>query len=743
MACGPQRPSAGSMQETMNAFYELFKEGQAVVFCGAGTSRNSGLPIATELTDKIFLSLGFDSPTISHINSLGMPFESFIEVLSEAGNIDPLLKIFERGTPALFHKLLAGLAAANLVKIVITPNFDCLIERALGNIPFKLFHEEEQFPNINWFPDPHEPLQLIKLHGSVQDLNSMRITLKKVAALNLSGKRRKVIGDLFSQGSHKNIIFLGYSCSDLFDISPQIEYVHANKKPVWFIEHTTQSILQGKIVEITEKAEKNPFKSFSGSKRVFIDTNTLVQETYRHVLQKDCTSPIDKTGWETDVEAWSKLYNRDGLVKQLLSASIYLHVGLYRKAIDACQQALNSPSQFSDETRQMVCWTILGTAYFKISEYENALKFSKDALQLCKRLGKSDLQANLFLNVGNAYFGIGEYWKAIDYFRQASQILMQDPASSDLLCKSLENMGVAYRVVGEYDTAIESLEQSLTLAQETGDLYAETICLEAIGNVNGDRGKNWEAQYYLEQALEIALGLKNDAFLCSIRGNLGNAYVRSGEFEKGLNDCYIPALKLAIWTNNLPEISNWYGNIGRVYLIEQDYRLSRMYLHLALSVAERIKDKVNQANWSVNLGIAYRGLGETTNAMAFGKKAVDLFKEVLGNLHKDTLWAESELSISANEGESQGNNTNNNTSEYSFDLEDVIKRGLAGMSKQAIFESICINSEERIIRELYRKHIGDDSYLSERVVREGLEAALPSIWNKGIRELMKKFNIEE
>ena len=201
---------------------------QTVVFCGAGISRHSGLPLANELVRYVLEMLNVLKEQTETIINSNLPFEAFIETLREASDIDRILDIFHLGIPNTNHILLAKLAKAKYLKTICTTNFDQLIERALQSEglvkgeDFQVFYKEDDFSHIDWDDDK---IHLIKIHGSVEDKDNMAVTLQQVAKQELSAQRMRVIEHIFSKGADQNVLVLGYSCSDVFDISPQIKAI--------------------------------------------------------------------------------------------------------------------------------------------------------------------------------------------------------------------------------------------------------------------------------------------------------------------------------------------------------------------------------------------------------------------------------------------------------------------------------------------------------------------------------------
>ena len=72
------------------------------IFCGAGISWNSGLPLADELKRSILHTLPMNAAQRDQIMSSDLPFEAFLETLSEIVDISRLIDIFDQGAPNVF-----------------------------------------------------------------------------------------------------------------------------------------------------------------------------------------------------------------------------------------------------------------------------------------------------------------------------------------------------------------------------------------------------------------------------------------------------------------------------------------------------------------------------------------------------------------------------------------------------------------------------------------------------------------
>jgi NAD-dependent SIR2 family protein deacetylase len=196
--------------------------GEIVVLCGAGISRESGLPIVNELVPFILRKLGASAEEEISLKKVRLPFESFIDTLAAETNISQLLNIYRGGTPNATHTLLAKLMKRGYLKTICSMNFDRLIETSLNNaglktnVDFDVVYRESEFDKIDLHSS--RPI-LIKLHGCISDERKLGVSIKHVANKISVESRSRIIKQLFSDGPHWGVLVLGYSCSDVFDVS--------------------------------------------------------------------------------------------------------------------------------------------------------------------------------------------------------------------------------------------------------------------------------------------------------------------------------------------------------------------------------------------------------------------------------------------------------------------------------------------------------------------------------------------
>lgn len=248
--------------ECLREIVESARLRRLAVLAGAGISRNppSSLPLANDLklyiVEKICsaaniarfygVRLGQEGDISKKIKSY--PLEAMIEHISRNHEIlSALAELFKTGSPNKNHNLIARLVQKGFLREVLTTNFDLLIEDALKNInsskgvKFNVYYAEKQFSEA--ILDSSLPT-IYKIHGSADDKDSMRITLSQVASQAMSESRVRILTHFFGSGSG-DILVLGYSLGDEFDINPALSTINS-KKRVFYVHHkpSTQEIAQ-------------------------------------------------------------------------------------------------------------------------------------------------------------------------------------------------------------------------------------------------------------------------------------------------------------------------------------------------------------------------------------------------------------------------------------------------------------------------------------------------------------------
>lgn len=655
--------------ETINEIISEINSGEVVIFCGAGISRDSGLPVVNQLVPYMLEKLEVSPEDLRFIldenNNSRIPFEAFMQGLQEGSKLDKIFDIYDQGEPNTNHLLLAKLIKAGKIKTIVTTNFDKLIEKALlmepkpfrENDDYDVVYKERDLENINW---SDKRIRIIKVHGSVHDKDSMAITLRLVASQELSKPRMTVIQQIFSSGNNTHVLVLGYSSSDVFDISPQILATSENHKKVFYVQHSYNF----KVEEIEKQPDKNPFKKFKGSQRIYLDTNLLVVNVWESIIGKPepYKAKNSGTGWKEYVDAWeAEAVEKNGeIFRHSIPGNILMRMGEAKKAIKYYDKALQISKECNDKYKEVLWLGNLGGIYAQIGRYDMALENYEQALQIAKDINDKHTEGTGIGNIGNIYRVQGKYRKAIENFEQALAIAQEVGdkrgeaiwfSSIGNACQSLGEYGKAienykqalqiaqligdkqnegnffgdigsiYADLGKPAKAIENFKQALEIAQEIGDKQKKGHWLGSLGGVYGNLGESGKAITILEQALAIAQEIDDKYNEGAWLGNLGLLHYRLGDYQKAIGN-YEQSLAIARQIGDKQVEGVRLGDIGTAYGNSGEYDKAIKNYELALKIAQEIEDKRSEGMWLGHLGKAYGVLNELPKAITYFEQAL-------------------------------------------------------------------------------------------------------------------------
>lgn len=234
------------------------REERLAILAGAGISRRapSNLPTAGEmmisilrrlLSPEVFLRsadlLNAERPG-RHSPKDFIRFESLVRTLaqySRDANLTFLNYLAESRSPNRNHYLLAGLIENG--HPVLTTNFDGLIETACVRRGFYPIVLAEEATFRKWSPGSDRP-SLFKLHGSFEvegrdSRGSLRASLDSIVRAGdtdvmLEESKLAVLSRIVA--SH-DLLVMGYSGADDFDILPALQRIHAPGRKIIWINH--------------------------------------------------------------------------------------------------------------------------------------------------------------------------------------------------------------------------------------------------------------------------------------------------------------------------------------------------------------------------------------------------------------------------------------------------------------------------------------------------------------------------
>lgn len=527
------------------------KSGKTAIFCGAGISFNSGLPIVPNLLTYIFQILGLNNSEADLLKNSSLPFESIMEIILRESTLDEIQEIFLQGQPNSNHTLLAKLANTGYINLICTTNFDLLIERAfeaeglIKNRNFKVYSSNDEFKNIDW---RSAEIKLIKIHGSASSKEEMALTMSNVAGLRFVKDRQVLIEKIFSKSYFENVIVFGYSCSDLFDISPVLESLKDNLSNTYFIEHRSDKEFI-KVDPLTQKIDKNPFQFFVSSKRVNVNTDLLIKSIWQGITDDPYHYTFyDQINWKSNISAWYlKSVDESGEgVKHHIASRLLYTIAAFNEAIEHYTKAIsiaaanNNVRAYSSEIGN------LGMAYNAIGNHIKAIEYLEKSIKLSKRMNIPGNIASQLQTLGNIMHFSGKNQASIKYHEEAIKYAEQHN-DEDCISSILGNISNAYNKLGRYEDAFDCLTRGLEISRKLGNKQTESSQLGILAfTVFCKEDIPLSLNYSLE-SLKIKKMIGDTRGECDIMINLFNIYNAMNLQNKAseiCNECLMLAGKI-------------------------------------------------------------------------------------------------------------------------------------------------------------------------------------------------------
>lgn len=586
------------IKQIISTIAKQIKRKETAIFCGAGISFNSGLPLVTNLTKYILNLFEINDIDAEKILQSNLPFEAFIQTLTDESSVDSILEIFSKGEPNTNHELIAELIKLGLVKTVFTTNFDTLIEKALNNIDFieginyQVFSTEKEFESINW---QNDVIKIIKIHGSISNKKEMAITLDLVAKRTINQQKSKVITSFFSSSVNINILVLGYSCSDLFDISPIIESLEENKSKIMFLEHSFYNS-KIRIDDINLKTFKNPFQKYEGQ-RIYINTDTFAEYLWKNLVSLNYELKKSTISWKKNIDKWlqeTSLYSLG--MKNHISARLFYNIGEYNLSIKIWEQGLIIAQKENNQIFFYAQLGNIGMALNAIGKFDEAKKCLEESVKACNETENIQGEISQLQALGNIYRNLREFNNSITVFNKAVELA--ELHELDSLCSSLGNLATVYNQIEDYDNAIKILQKGLSIALATGNKQSEGSMLTS----------------------------------------LGIAFFQKGDFDNAIN-LVMESIKVTKQIGDRQGECMSLHNLSNFCLQFEDYENCLRHSNLGLEIAKEIGIRPSEAAAHYNIGTSYFFKGEQIQAIYHLKKAVEIYINIFGEKHSHTISA--------------------------------------------------------------------------------------------------------
>ncbi len=543
------------------------------VFCGAGVSLSSGIPTVGQIDESgavqdgiqtyLMRELGFSTDEMKKFLGI-IPFEAFLQVLLD--NHLPLTtfaSIFQ-AEPTYIHHLMAQLFRRGILSLIGTTNLDMCFESAMNMVG--VFYAPVRGPeDLGRFGEPQESYNTVfKLHGSVDQLEDMGITIRSIAQKKNLDTRKK-IADAFFSGTPTTdtILVFGYSCSDVFDLVKWVPHI-PRKLNVIYINHCAGN---SGTNAVGSEDNARPRRMFSGHNLDIVncDTDILVRKIGSHIGFRCTTERSPENYWRMTLKDCIRDFTGFTLAK--VRGNLYYLCQEYNKSLLSHQEAL---SLANSGMQRLVASRNIGFSYYRLNRVDEAMFFMKQTYPLARKLGEHGHEANILMNIAACYADRGQYELSLECYMDALSI----SENSGLLreqCFILGNVGLMYAYAGRCEESLKYTMQGISLAHQLGEVETEGKFYANVGEAYLNDGKYQKAIEATRIAIDIAKDIGDSHGEINRRTNLLIAELRGGTLD--IKRCHEQAnvlLQQSLDCGNDLYAANCHQLIGDCHLADGD-----------------------------------------------------------------------------------------------------------------------------------------------------------------------------
>lgn len=307
--------------------------------------------------------------------------------------------------------------------------------------------------------------------------------------------------------------------------------------------------------------------------------------------------------------AWSMLYNNPDSTHGLAQQELFFAVKIRNKKWEA--KALN----------------VIGSTYNLKGNYIAALDSYRKGLAAMQEAGDKKGIAALSNNIGLVFRNLGNNPKALEYYEKDLAI-QEELKDKDGIANAYNNIGTIYNDQANFPKALEYYQKSMYLQEALGDKFGMAISYNNVGSVYNDQGAYSRALEYYYKSLALREELDDRRGIGIVYSNIGLLYKDRGLYDKAL-ECYQKSLAIQEKLAEKPGLSSSYYNMGALYQEQKSYAKAIHWCKKSLDISREIKAIRPERNACNCLYEAFKGLGQTAQALRFHERYVLLNDSLL------------------------------------------------------------------------------------------------------------------
>lgn len=581
-------------------------------------------------------------------------FEGIMGILQKITdeNLDILDCFADCNVPNINHYVLASLLGKGYD--VFTTNFDILIEYACNDlgVEYTALINDKDFQEYSKVKNP-----LFKLHGSIKkqkDMHwintkeSIQATLETVGkgvedVFSISPYKREVFTKILKE---KDLIIMGYSGYDDFDIGPMLCSIQSEKKIVW-LNHTSRK----------ENEKKYSFEDLKNSQRdkngdlirkreeclytmgqflmrkpenlLLYDVNT--SNVMKSLKQKNAIIVPDlKPDYQFNKEEffsnWEKKYLLNYFIKYYVSGDLMSSLDKVDNALTAFNNCLELSIMADNQYKMAKSFSQIGAIYHVKGDYDKALSNYSESLHISLKLDDKSGIASSLSQIGFIQIDKGDYDKAFRTFTDSMEI-EKDLGDKLGIALCLHQISMIHYHKGEYDEALSKNIESLEIKKELGNKGGIAKSLHQIGMIHERKGDYNKAISEYSKSLSIKKELGDKLGISRSLRQLGIVHFYKKEYDKALA-MYTESLNINKELGSISEISESLHQIGMIHYIRRNFNAALKAYSEALDIFRRHGRKSGISSTLHQIGMILTDSGYDEKALEAYSDSIAIAKEI-------------------------------------------------------------------------------------------------------------------
>ncbi len=275
-------------------------------------------------------------------------------------------------------------------------------------------------------------------------------------------------------------------------------------------------------------------------------------------------------------------------------------------AIEAWRRAIVFARGAADSTTLAVAHNALGLRHWSATRYDSALVHLTVARRLREATGDRAGLGRVLNTIGATHYQAAEYEPALEAFLNAL-VIRREAGDQRGVAIVLTNIGKVYHDWRQFDRALPTLEEAIAVARDVGDPAALGYALNSLGVLQVDRGEFAAARGHLTESLALY--------------SAGHPRLSAADSASGWSLAML--------------------GLGLLHIREGNPAAALEPIGAVLAVAERNNSLRGQARTNLQLGHAYRAMGDRTQAIAAFTRSLEFSRQ--GTQRTTALEALAEL----------------------------------------------------------------------------------------------------